>query len=273
MTGILTWDRREADLPWVRWSTCALRSGEAVAEHRHDFIEVFWVVAGTIGHCRLGGRREALLSGACRVFAPGDGHSLDGIAGGGTLITTSLPGGLFAELQARYSCSPGWPWDADGTPCDRHFDPGVVAALHGVLAALSRRGQDRADAEWYVASLIRALRPAECAVPVPQWLDRAVRAIPTPEGLAEGLPGLVRRSGRNAATVSRAVRCHYGCTPSMLVQRARIEHAGQALRLDGMPILDLAIACGFKDLGHFYRAFKARYGVSPGAWREGAGST
>lgn len=269
MVGIMTWDRREAGQPWIRWIRSALAAGECVPDHRHDFAEFNWVLEGAVVHRRLGGEDEILRPGACRFFAPGDGHRLTGADGGGALVSASLPGPLFAELHARYAGSAGWPWLADGEPRRWQLEPAGIEALQGIIAAVPQQDQERADAEWFAASLVRVLRRPVVRSVIPAWLAQAVRAIPTKEGLLDGLDGLVRRTGRNPATVSRAVRRYYGCTASALVLQARVEHAGQALRLDGSPILDIAMACGFKDLGHFYRAFRARYGMSPGSWRGG----
>ncbi|MGC9451334.1 MAG: helix-turn-helix domain-containing protein [Oceanipulchritudo sp.] len=30
----------------------------------------------------------------------------------------------------------------------------------------------------------------------------------------------------------------------------------------------VAFECGYADLSHFYRAFKGRFGMSPGKWRD-----
>lgn len=270
MVGIMTWDRRERELPWVRWIRSVLAAGELVPDHRHDFAELIWILDGEVVHRRLGGEDEILVPGAARFFAPGEGHRLTGGASGASLTSASLPAALFADLHRRYAGSAGWPWPADGEARRYQLEPASIEALQGALAGLPQDGQERVDAEWFAAVLVRTLRRPLARTAIPRWLEQAVRAIPTPGGLAEGLDGLVRRSGRNQATVSRAVRRHYGCTASALVLRARVEHAGQALRLDGTPILDIAMACGFKDLGHFYRAFRAHYGMAPGAWREAA---
>jgi AraC-like DNA-binding protein len=34
-------------------------------------------------------------------------------------------------------------------------------------------------------------------------------------------------------------------------------------RFDGTSITDVSLACGFGDLSHFYRLFRARFGMTP----------
>lgn len=270
MVGILTWDRREREMPWARTLTSRLAADEEVASHRHDFAELMWILAGSVVHRPLDAAAEDLTPGAARFLRPGDGHGLAAGGDGAVLVSASLAGPLFAELHARYAGSPGWPWPAQGPAQPMQLGPATIEALQGAVAGLPRSNQERVDAEWFVAVVMRALRRPPERSAVPRWLEQALRELPTAAGLQEGLPGLVRRCGRDPATVSRTVRRHFGCTASALVLRARIEHAGQALRLDGSPILDVAMACGFKDLGHFYRAFRAHYRTTPRAWREAA---
>jgi CheY-like chemotaxis protein len=51
--------------------------------------------------------------------------------------------------------------------------------------------------------------------------------------------------------------------PSQLLQRIRLDRAAQMLRDDAGSVSRIARDCGFRSLGHFSRAFKARFGVSP----------
>lgn len=48
----------------------------------------------------------------------------------------------------------------------------------------------------------------------------------------------------------------------------RLEHAASLLERGGHSVVGVAFACGFGDLSHFYRVFKARFGRPPGRWLE-----
>lgn len=56
-----------------------------------------------------------------------------------------------------------------------------------------------------------------------------------------------------------------GCTPAALVWRKRLEHAHRLLtRCDArVPIIEIALNCGFKDGAHFSRAYRKMFGHSP----------
>jgi len=53
--------------------------------------------------------------------------------------------------------------------------------------------------------------------------------------------------------------------PHAFVLRRRLERA-QRLLADGRCIAEAAVECGFTDQAHLTRAFKKRYGVTPGAF-------
>ncbi len=64
-----------------------------------------------------------------------------------------------------------------------------------------------------------------------------------------------------------------GCTAAAQIWQRRFAHAAALLRDPHRPqqqISEIAHASGFEDTGHFVRAFKRRYGQTPGKWRSTA---
>jgi len=58
-----------------------------------------------------------------------------------------------------------------------------------------------------------------------------------------------------------------GFVQTQRLERIRRELADPLMR--GLPIATIALRRGFKDVSHFSRAFRRRYGVSPREWRAG----
>ena len=56
-----------------------------------------------------------------------------------------------------------------------------------------------------------------------------------------------------------------GCTPAALIWRKRLEHAHHLLTrcATRVPIIEIALNCGFKDGAHFSRAYRKMFGHSP----------
>lgn len=264
MSDRLRWDRCDPHLPWARVSRHRMDPGGAPIPHSHDFAEWCWVESGAISH-RCAGHLERLGPGDARFLRPGIVHELD-TREGGVLVTASIPGPLFAELERRYRDHADWPWAAQDVGA-RRLDRAQLAAFDALVAGIPQDGQQRCDAEWLIAGMLRSLRGGSGAGAVPAWLESAVAAMAAQRRLALGLPELNRLCGRSAPHVSRAVRRAYGCTATELVHRLRCQHAARELRLGTRPIAAIAADCGYAHLGHFYRRFGAVFGCAPRAYR------
>ncbi len=66
----------------------------------------------------------------------------------------------------------------------------------------------------------------------------------------------------------RAMRRETGLTPHAWLTDRRVR-AARAFLTAGLAPAEVAARCGFCDQSHLNRAFKARMGVSPGAFRAG----
>lgn len=265
MSDRLRWDRCDPHLPWARVSRHRLDPGGTPIPHSHDFAEWCWVESGSLGH-RADGRTERLGPGEARFLRPGAEHELVVDAEECVLMTASIPGPLFAELERRYRDHPAWPWPQRGLGA-LSLSPSQRASFDTLVAGIPQDGQQRCDAEWLIAGMLRCLRGGSGAGAVPDWLESAVGRMAAQRRLALGLPELNRLCGRSAAHVSRAVRKAYGCTATELVHRLRCQHAARELRLGTRPIAVIAADCGYAHLGHFYRRFGAVFGCAPRAYR------
>ncbi|MEM8962497.1 MAG: helix-turn-helix transcriptional regulator [Acidobacteriota bacterium] len=112
---------------------------------------------------------------------------------------------------------------------------------------------------------VRSLNPEEraflrrvCAV-VEGHLDEEELSVAT---LAERL--YVSRSA-----LHRRMRSLIGRPPTWLVMEIRLRRSAELLRSEPCSVTEVSYAVGFRDLGHFSRRFKTRFGVSPSVFRRG----
>lgn len=91
-------------------------------------------------------------------------------------------------------------------------------------------------------------------------------AIALGEQEAMDLPALARLAGLSRTHLVRAFRRQTGFTPHAYLIDRRVRRAREFLRR-GMAPADVAALAGFADQAHLTRAFKARYGVTPGVFR------
>ncbi|WP_018239249.1 AraC family transcriptional regulator [Ensifer sp. BR816] len=83
-----------------------------------------------------------------------------------------------------------------------------------------------------------------------------------------GLDELAKVAGLSRAHLIRAFRKEFHITPHAFLTDKRVREARTLLRQGWSPA-DTAYHCGFADQAHFTRHFKARAGVTPGAFRAG----
>ena len=116
----------------------------------------------------------------------------------------------------------------------------------------------------HLARLRRTTRAAGAATRVAEVLREMERSFHDPWDIdgAAAKAGLSRhyftKLFRRAASESFLAR----------LTSLRLEHAASLLESGGHSVAGVAFACGFGDLSHFYRVFKARFGRPPGRWLE-----
>lgn len=77
-------------------------------------------------------------------------------------------------------------------------------------------------------------------------------------------------AGLSRGYFSRAFAATVGATPFRWLMSHRIQRAKDML-VRGLPIADIAAACGFSDQSHLNRVFQRETGISPAQWRKHAG--
>jgi transcriptional regulator GlxA family with amidase domain len=74
---------------------------------------------------------------------------------------------------------------------------------------------------------------------------------------------LARGVGLSARQLERLFRLYLGRTPSQYYLEARLKHAQALLGQTSLPVLEVAIACGFASASHFAKCYRAQFGHSP----------
>jgi AraC family transcriptional regulator len=86
------------------------------------------------------------------------------------------------------------------------------------------------------------------------------------------LSDMARECGLSVSHFTRAFRKSFGMSPYRWLLERRIDRAKTLLVDSNLPIIDIAIRCGFSDQTAFTRAFGRIVGDSPGRWRRAATS-
>lgn len=148
----------------------------------------------------------------------------------------------------------------------------VIALVALALAALLvRRSLDD----------LLGLAPAVPPAPAPAPPAPAARPDPARQKLEAAMKGarLYRREGLTLAALATELGLGEAALRTLVNQQLgfrnfndflhhhRLEEAQARLLAEDLPILSIALDCGYGSIGPFNRAFKARFGMTPSAWR------
>jgi AraC family transcriptional regulator of arabinose operon len=251
-----------------------------------------WTTAGQ-GRLRQGGTEVRASPGGLVVLAPGIRHRY------ATEPAARHWRFWWTHCQARPTWTP-WlrPYDAgDGvyvvTPVPAVLHDRVEAAFSRMRADARRPGTGQpavavhADHDIAVAHGTAARELALCALEEAVLLTTASARTPAPPpGVDDrvrraqdriaadpGAPHTVRSLAEEVAlSPSRFAHLfteQVGQSPMRALREARLRHAARLLEGTGLSVERVAAASGFASPFHFTRVFRARYGMPPGAYRDG----
>jgi AraC family transcriptional regulator, positive regulator of tynA and feaB len=250
-------------------ATRLLRRAVDIQDRSGDVVKVMWQLAGR-GHVQQGPNRSILEAGRWTILDPGREYAIELDKGARILVIlvprSECPGWLPAltVLAARALPAAG----------PAHIAMAALAAMLRDVAPLDTESETTLH-DSIVALVERALTielgaqgieaPSERSIQLPQLqayiLDHLADA-----GLNVGklatVFGVSRRSLYNIFAPS-------GVTPHSYIQSAKLDRACELLLQPSRQVSvgSVARSCGFADPAHFSRAFHARHGVAPTAWR------
>lgn len=101
----------------------------------------------------------------------------------------------------------------------------------------------------------------------PAQVDRAKQMLVSVEFEGLRLEDVARALDMPRNTFFRCFRETTGMSPYQWLLAERMEQCRLLLRRTDLPLVEIALSCGFSDQSHFTRMFKRAQGLSPGRWR------
>lgn len=269
----LPWRRSAGADELLTISRVFYRPGDRYPEHRHEFPEFFWIEDGSLRHRFDGGERRMRL-GDLALVHPERRHALEPWPGQHcVLVNVTLHPDLLPGYCERYG--DGW-WHTDDRPWHHRLGGADLQAMQAWVESLGEERRSRIAVDAFVCDLLRRLERAGVDSPLaglPAWLRDGLEACAEPPLLGEGLPALVRLTGRSREYIARVLRRELTTTATDLFAAMRLRYAADRLRLGREPVTAIAEACGAVNLTHFYARFRATHGCTPGAYRRRIRST
>jgi len=238
--------------------------------HRHDFLELFWVLRGRGIHWINDGSRE-LRPGILVLIRAEDAHTLGSADGSLQIVNIAFSIATWKYLQRRYFADKADLFSPQPI-AQREFELTEARRIELQQAAVELRGgvRNRAGIERFLLNVRHILQPTdrtESSSQAPDWLIRACRAMERPENFNRGTRYFAQLAGRSPEHLSRALHKHLGKTPTDALNEHRMSHAAQRLATTEDTILDIVLDCGFENVSHFYKLFRTRFGTSPRRYR------
>ncbi len=138
----------------------------------------------------------------------------------------------------------------------------LIAADHGQALA-------KAVSEWFLQTQLRSGSGPQ-RLTLRERYDvthpKLLGALQAMEGAIDkplSRDGLARQAGLSVRQLERLFASHLRTTIGDLYLKIRLDRARALVRETALPLLEIAIACGFANGSHFSRAYRARYGQSP----------
>lgn len=244
----------------------SLRSyGDAPLAHAHAHHQIVLGLAGRL-EMEVAGRGGRVDAAGLVVVAAGESHSCRAEGANRFLVLDWEEDDAADDVAARLIDS------ARRRPFIG-LDPALLPLLRFLDTAVAG-GRVPADegGDWgrlLLRQLGRALgdEVARRSVAVPRRLGRAI-------AFAEahiGEPLTVRQIAGAAHTspghLHDLFRRHLGRSPMAHLTALRLDRAMRQLAHSDMPIVDVALACGYSDQTALTRALKRRHGITPAAYR------
>jgi transcriptional regulator GlxA family with amidase domain len=141
--------------------------------------------------------------------------------------------------------------------------------MRAIITADHGQGLAAAVSEWFLQTQLRSgsgpqrltLRE-RYGVAHPKLLE-ALRAMEDSTDKPLSRDDLARATSLSVRQLERLFAGHLGTTISDLYLKIRLDRARRLVHETALPLLEIAIACGFANGSHFSRAYHARYGASP----------
>ncbi len=228
--------------------------------HEHEFAQICIVLKGEYVETARG-RRTSLRSGSVVIRPAGEPHSnMFGGQEASTLLIDIDPARYKSVRQLLIPDDPAY------------IRLGVVDDIRKEIELELRRNDESSALalEGYILLLIsrlaRYLKFARDEVS-PLWYDKVIGIINASYKESLSLASLARSVNIHPAKMAAAFRRYQGQSVGDYIIALRLSHARSLLLESSLSLVEIAHSTGFYDQSHFGKAFKLRYGISPGRLR------
>ncbi len=241
--------------------------GFSMAPHFHDRW-VLWLTTGGAERFHYHGAESVLQPQSFSLIPPGEVHANRPYESDRTLLSFYIPDTVMRCFFQEYGGR-----DAvllRGALLTDLRTTQQLACLHAQLLRCPDTLRNQSAFHLAMARILRlAGGPQPRSTPASRdngRIRQAMELLRTRLNEDLGLADLAAACACSERHILRLFKTNLGMTPCACLQELRLEQARLRIAA-GAALAATALACGFTDQSHLNRRFKARYGVTPGAYR------
>lgn len=245
--------------------------------HMHNYIEIFYVIDGSIKHS-FNGSVSTLLPGDMFLLHPNDVHCFLREHGN----TSSHRDIMISETEWKRACEylgidPACL--ADG----KHFRSTISSnqilrfehLLSKISASVSKKTLHNAYIDLLCSNLVMIfydldLGTSQSSYPI--WLKQLLDKLNMPGYFLADLDSLLSTVNYDHSYVCRMFKKYVGMTMTNYINLLRLNYATMLLQTKNDSITRIAFDSGFPNISYFNRCFKKQYGLTPSEFKKDASS-
>ena len=249
----------------------------ATLPHRHDFYEIFLVTSGKILHTKNG--RESIMNrNSCAFIHPNDLHAFCrhsqeparfvNLAFTGKILDTALR--TIEIWTGDYGATSSPAYDHIGYRLPETTAQSLLLRIRYLMNHMTDSGDYcRLLPIGILVEFLSGIHSEPEGQPAPDWLISACdeMRIHREQYLFSDTNELVRLSQKSREHLTREMKKAYGITPSMFMNRLRLEYAAELLKTTDLSVTEILVQSGFGNVSYFHARFREMFGLSPREYR------
>lgn len=249
------------DINGLVFTETAHKAGQRLPRHYHENANIAFILNGSFTEV-LDRRRFECNSHSVIVKPAGEAHSNQYDRGGLHCFLIEVEP---ERLESLHSLSKVF----SGVSHIRGAMLSMLAARiykeTGIMDSASPLAIEGLSLE-LIAELSRSGRPVG-ERKLPPWLKQAKEILHAHFADTASLAEVAKTVGVHPVHLAREFRRFYGHTMGEYLRGLRIDFACRKLSTSDMPLVEIALTCGFSHQSHFSRLFKRQIGVTPSEFR------
>ncbi len=246
-------------------------------KHTHDFFEIFLILKGSVVHC-VNGKKQLLEENSLVFIREKDVHYYEQTEKSDCQFINlsfykTIIDALFDYLGEGFSkdilLEPELPPVVVLAKPEKQYIQNRLESLN--LIPNSKKSLIKAEVRALLVELFsRYIMEMQVvyANNHPDWLNRLCSVMKEKDNFVEGIPALLRISGKTHSYLCKIFKQYLNISPVDFINRLRLSYAENLLLNTDMDILDICLEVGLENMSYFYELFKKHFNTTPHKFRK-----